>query len=308
MDMNSINSWLQASVRLAAPLMLVSVGGVYTERVGIINIGMEGMMLAGALASVAASFLSGGNIFVAAIFAMVVGGLLGLVHAYLTVSRRASQLVSGLAINLLAVGGTAFGYARLFPIERTRVALFPVLIPPEWHDVPFFGPVIFAQPVIVWAAFILPLVSAWVLYRTSWGLNIRAVGEHPHAVATAGLSVYRLKYAGVILSGVFAGLGGSALAIAELGYFAPIMTAGRAFVVLAALVVGKWNPIVVAAVCLLFGAADALQLRIQALGSVIPYQFPVMAPYLLTVAALAGLVGRTVAPKTLGVPYDPESY
>jgi len=286
--------------------MLASVGGVYTERTGVVNIGMEGMMLAGALASVAASFFTG-NVVIAAICAMTVGGLLAVVHAYLTVSRRASHLISGAAINFLALGATNFGYARLFATERARVATFPVLGPPEWHDVPFLGPVIFAQPVIVWIAFILPLVFAWVLYRTSWGLNIRAVGEHPHAVASAGLSVFRLKYVGVILSGVFSGLGGSALALAELGYFAPNMTGGRAFVVLAALVVGKWNPIAVAAACMLFGAADALQLRIQTFGAVIPYQFPVMMPYLLTIAALAGLVGRTAAPKTIGKPYDPET-
>lgn len=307
MDTNSIINWLQASLRLAAPLMLVSVGAVYSERVGIVNIGMEGMMLAGALASVAASFLTG-NVYIAAILAMTVGGLLSVLHAYLTVSRRASQLISGLSINLLALGLTNFGYARLFRAERFRATTFPVLSPAEWHDVPFFGPVIFAQPVSVWAAFILPLVSVWALYRTSWGLNIRATGEHPHAVASAGLSVYWYKYTGVILSGVFAGLGGCALALTGLGYFAPNMTAGRAFVVLAALVVGKWNPIAVAATCLLFGAADALQLRIQTFGAAIPYQFLSMAPYLLTIAALAGLVGRTVVPKTLGVPYDPESY
>lgn len=306
MDLNSISDWLQAGLRLAAPLMLTSLGAVYTERVGIVNIGMEGMMLAGALVAVAASFFTG-NVAVAAICAMTVGGLLGLVHAYLTVSRRGSQLISGAAINFLALGATNFAYARLFPTERTRVATYPVLSPPGLRSVPFFGPVIFAQPVIVWIALILPLVFAWVLFRTSWGLNIRAAGEHPHAVASAGLSVFRLKYVGVILSGVFAGLGGSALSLAELGYFAPAMTGGRAFVVLAANVVGNWNPILVAAACMLFGAADALQLRFQTLGSVIPYQFPVMAPYLLTIAALAGLVGRVAVPKTLGKPYDPEA-
>jgi len=307
MDLNPIIAWLQAGVRLAAPLMLTSVGGVYTERVGIVNIGMEGMMLAGALASVAASLYTG-NLLVAAICAMVVGGLVAVLHAYLTVTRRAVQTVSGLAINLLVVGVTNYVYAKLLAEDRVRVATFPVLSPPAWHDVPFFGPVILGQTVIVWAAFILPLVSAWVLYRTSWGLNVRAVGEHPHAVASAGLSVLRLKYTGVILGGVFAGLGGSALALTDLGYFLPLMTAGRAFIVLAALVVGKWNPIGVAGVCLLFGAADALQLRLQTSGSAIPYQFPLMMPYLLTIAALAGLVGRTVGPKTLGQAYDPESH
>ena len=307
MDLSPITAWLQASVRLAAPLMLTSVGAVYSELTGSVNIGMEGMMLTGALASVAVSLYTG-NLFVAAICAMIVGGLLAVLHAYLTVSRRAVQTVSGLAINLFAVGVTNFGYARLLAADRVRVTTFPVLSPPAWHEVPFFGPVILSQPVIVWAAFILPLVSMWVLYKTSWGLNIRAVGEHPRAVASAGLSVYRLKYAGVILGGVFAGLGGSALALTDLGYFLPLMTAGRAFIVLAALVVGKWNPVGVAVVCLLFGAADSLQLRLQTSGSAIPYQFPLMMPYLLTIAALAGLVGRTVGPKTLGQAYDPESH
>jgi len=306
MDIGSINGWLRASLRLSAPLVLTSIGAVYTERVGVVNIGMEGMMLAGALASVAASFFTG-NVVMGAICAMTVGGLLAVVHAYLTVSRRASQLISGAAINFFALGATNFAYARLFPTERARVATFPILSPPELRGVPFLGPVIFAQPVIVWIAFILPLVSGWVLRRTSWGLNIRAVGEHPHAVASAGLAVFRRKDGGVILSGVFAGLGGSALAMADLGYFAPNMTGGRAFVVLAALIVGKWNPIVVAGACMLFGAADALQLRIQTFGAVIPYRFFVMAPYLVTVAALAGFVGRTVPPKTLGKPYDPEA-
>jgi simple sugar transport system permease protein len=307
MDLSSINDWLQASIRLAAPLMLTSVGAVYTERTGIVNIGMEGMMLAGALAAVAASILTG-SLVVASICAMVVGGLLALLHAFLTVTRRASQLISGLTINILVIGLTNIAYARLFQTERVRATTYPVLIPAELHDVPILGPLIFAQPVIVWIAFILPVVFAWILYRTSWGLNIRATGEHPRAVASTGLSVILLKYVGVLLSGVFAGLGGSALALAELGYFAPNMTAGRAFIVLAAVIVGRWNPILVAAVCVLFGAADALQLRFQTLGSVIPYQFFVMAPYLLTVAALAGFVGRSAAPKTIGKPYDPEGF
>jgi ABC-type uncharacterized transport system permease subunit len=305
MDMSSITNWLQASIRLSAPLVLTSIGAVYNERVGIVNISIEGSMLVGALAAVAGTFFTE-NVAIGTICAIAAGGLLGLVMAYLTVVRNTSHLVAGLALNLFALGATNMGFALLFPTERARVATYPVLSPAELRSVPFFGPVIFNQTVIVWIALILPLVSGWVLYRTSWGLDIRAVGDHPRAVANAGLSVLRLKYVGVILSGVFAGLGGSALALTDLGYFAPNMTAGRAFVVLAANVVGKWNPIAVAASCLLFGAADALQLRIQTFGSAIPYQFFVMAPYLVTVAALAGFAGRVAVPKTLGEPYDPE--
>ena len=303
-----LNDWLAATVRLAAPLMIVGAGGVFTERTGIFNIGMEGMMLTGAMAAIWASLVTG-NILVATLAAMLVGGLLALVHAYLTVTRRADQIVSGAAINLFALGITNLFNSTLYAgfEYRPRVELYPVIAPASIQHIPVIGPILLAQPVIVWVAFLLPFLGAWVLYRTSWGLNIRAVGDHPHAVATAGLNVLRLKYVGVLVSGVGAGLGGAALALADLGLFAPNMTAGRGFAVMAALVVGKWNPIYVAGACLLFGAADAFQLRAQTLGLAIPYQVFVMLPYLLTIAALAGFVGRTVGPKTVGKPYDPET-
>jgi len=308
MDLNSLNEWLAAAIRMSAPLMLVGVGGVFTERTGVFNIGMEGTMLIGCMAAVYFSLVTG-NIWIATLAAMVVGGMVGLVHAFLTITRRADQIVSGAAINLFALGITNLLNGPLYAgfEYRPRVTMYPVVAPEVLQKLPILGPILFAQPVIVYFAFLLPLVAAWILYRTTWGLNIRAVGDHPHAVATAGLSVNGLKYIGVILSGVGAGLGGSALALADLGLFAPGMTAGRGFAVLAALVVGKWNPILVAAACILFGAADALQLRAQAVQLAIPYQYFVMLPYLLTIAALAGLVGRTVGPKTVGKPYDPES-
>ena len=313
MEIGSIfNDWLLASVRMATPIMLVGIGGVFTERTGIFNIGIEGMMLAGAMAAVAGDLVAG-SVWVGTLCAMVVGGLFGVVHAYLTVTRRANQIVSGAAINLFALGLTNLLYGPLYEgfEYRPRVSLYPKLAPPALQELPILGPVFFDQPVIVWIALVLALIATWVLYRTSWGLNIRAVGDHPHAVATAGVSVIRLKYIGVILSGVFAGLGGSALVLAELGMFGPNLTAGRGFIALATLAVGNWNPTRVAAASLFFGAADALQLRAQTwsqtYGVNIPYQFLVMAPYLLTIVALAGLVGKTNAPKTVGKPYDPET-
>jgi ABC-type uncharacterized transport system permease subunit len=304
-----LNDWLAASVRLAAPLVLVGVGGVFTERTGVFNIGMEGMMLAGAFFATAGTLLTG-SVWIGTLVAMAVGGILAAVHAYLSVTRRANQIVSGAAINLLALGITNLLNPVLYKAYeyRPRVELFPILAPESLQKLPFVGPILLSQPVIVWAAFVLPFAAAWILYHTTWGLSIRAVGDHPHAVASAGISVFRLKYIGVILSGIFSGLGGSALVLTQLGLFAPNMTAGRGFIVLAALVLGKWNPILVAAACTLFGAADALQLRLQTFNTGIPYQIPVMLPYLLTVAALAGLVGRTVPPKTAGQPYDPESH
>lgn len=313
MEIGSIfNDWLLASVRMATPIMLVGIGGVFTERTGIFNIGIEGMMLAGAMAAVAGDLVAG-SVWVGTLCAMVVGGLFGVVHAYLTVTRRANQIVSGAAINLFALGLTNLLYGPLYEgfKYRPRVPLYPKLAPPALQELPILGPVFFAQPVIVWIALVSALIATWVLYRTSWGLNIRAVGDHPHAVATAGVSVIRLKYVGVILSGVFAGLGGSALVLAELGMFGPNLTAGRGFIALATLAVGNWNPTRVAAASLFFGAADALQLRAQTWSQIygvnIPYQFLVMAPYLLTIVAMAGLVGRTNPPKTVGKPYDPET-
>ena len=303
----ALSDWLAASIRLAAPLMLAGAGGLFTERVGIFNIGIEGAMLVGAMAAIWGS-LATGNILLATLIAMLAGGLMALAHAYLTVTRRANQIVTGAAINLFALGITNLLNTPLYAgfKYRPRVELYPVVAPAFLQKFPILGPIFFAQPVIVWVAFVLPFLMAWALYRTSWGLNVRAVGDHPHAVASAGLNVFALKYAGVIISGLAAGLGGAALALADLGLFAPNMTAGRGFAVMAAFVVGRWNPVYVAAACILFGAADALQLRAQTLGFAIPYQVFVMMPYLLTIALLAGFVGRTIAPKTVGETYDPE--
>jgi general nucleoside transport system permease protein len=304
-----LQDWLPASLRLGAPLILVGIGGVFSERTGIFNIGMEGMMLIGAYFAVAGT-LATGNVWMGTLWAIMAGGVLGLVHAFLTVTRRSNQIVSGAAINLFALGFTNLLNPLLYQAFefRPRVPLFPIIAPDFLRNLPFIGTVLFSQPIIVWMALTLPFLATWILYHTSWGLSIRAVGDHPHAVATAGISVIKLKYIGVLISGFFSGLGGAALVLGQIGLFAPGVTAGRGFIVLAALVVGKWNPIWVGAACLLFGAADAFQFRLQTFDLGIPYQLPIMLPYILTVAALAGLVGRTVPPKTAGQPYDPEGH
>lgn len=306
MSPDMIIDWLQAALRWGAPLILVSIGEVFAERTGVINVGIEGIMLIGALAGIAVSFYTD-NVLLAVLGTMLLGALLGAVVAYLTVSRRTNQVVTGLMINLAALGGTNLMFALLSESRHVRVARFPVLFPESFFDIPVLGPVLFRQPVSTWITLILPFLAAWVLYRTGWGLNVRAVGDNPQAAATAGLPVIKLKYQAVILSGVFAALGGCVLTLGEVGFFASGgMTAGRGFVVLAAVVVGGWDPLRTALACLAFGAADAAQLRMQTSGSLIPYQFLQMLPYLITVGALAGLVGRTRAPKTWGAPYDPK--
>lgn len=297
-----IDGLLKAAVLMATPLILASIGGVYAERSGIFPIGMEGMMLAGAFASVVGSKYTG-NAFLGSFLGMAIGVVLALIFAYLTVSRYADQMVIGLALNLLALGLTNWLAPIILGGEMARVSLFPVLTPPAWRTIPVIGPMLLAQPVIVWIALLLPLISARVLYHTTWGLNIRAVGENPDAAVAAGLSVVGQRYLGVIIQGAFAGLAGSALALAELGLFVSNMTAARGFIVLASHVVGRWDPISVALACLLFGTADAFAIRVQLFRVAIPYQAIVAIPYVITIVALAGLVGRTRPPKALGKAY-----
>ncbi|MCB9420010.1 MAG: ABC transporter permease [Ardenticatenaceae bacterium] len=301
-----IEPFLQATIRMAVPLILTGIGILYTERCGILNIGVEGSMLVGTFAAVAGSMATG-NIYIAVLCAMLAGGILSLAFAYLTINRRADQLVAGFGINLFA-GGLTLTLMPYLNANRTRAVLFPVIDTGFLKNIPLLGSILFDQSIAVWLAIILTPISAWVLYKTTWGLNLRAVGENSKAVATAGLSVIRLRYTGVLVGGLFAGLGGAALALNDLGFFVPNMTQSRGFIVLAALVVGRWNPYYFALVCLLFGAADALQLRAQSFGSVLPYQFYLMLPYLLTIAALAGLVGKTKAPKEYSKPYDPTHF
>lgn len=305
MSFDMIIDWLQATLRWSAPLILVSIGEVLSERSGVINMGIEGIMLSGALCGIAISFLTG-NVFVAVFVSMLLGAIMGGVVAFLTVSRRTNQVVTGLMMNLLAMGGTNLVFALLSETRQTRVTTFPILFPEAWHGIPVIGPILFQQPVSTLVALALPLLSSFVLYKTNWGLNVRAIGDNPKSAATAGISVVKIKYQTVILSGIFAALGGCALTLGEVGYFASGgMTAGRGFIVLAAVVVGGWDPIRTALACLVFGAADAAQLRFQAMGSIIPYQFLQMLPYVITVFALTIMVKRSIVPKTWGAPYDP---
>lgn len=305
--------WGSASLRLAAPLVLAAIGGVYAERSGVFNIGIEGMMLIGAFTAVAVSYyLTGMDPAIAAtlavVTAMLAGGVTALVHAYLSITRRVDQIISGAAINILALGLTNTLYRAVWgEVGRERVAGFPEVRIPVLSDIPIVGPILFHQSVVVFAAFVLPIVAAFVLFRTTWGLNIRAAGDFPAAVDTAGLSVERTRYAAVLFSGLMAGLAGAALALGAVRYFTPGMTAGRGFIVLGAIVFGRWNPMLAAVACLLFGAADAFQLRAQALDLGLPYQFFVMLPYLLAVLAIAGAIGRTRAPEHLGIPYRREA-
>ena len=304
MSANMVIDWFAATLRWSVPLLIVAMGEIFSERSGVINMGIEGIMLSGALCGIAISFFSG-SVWIAASVSILLGAVLGASVAFLTVSRRANQVVTGLMINMLAMGGTNLLFALLSDTRNTRVNTFPTLFPTSWQEIPVLGRVFFSQPISTWIALVLPLIASFVLYKTVWGLNVRAVGDNPQAAATAGLSVIKIKYQTVIISGIFAALGGCVLTLGEVGYFASGgMTAGRGFIVLAAVVVGGWDPFRTAVACLIFGGADAAQLRLQAMGSAIPHQFLQMLPYIITVVALTIMVKRSRVPKTWGAAYD----
>jgi simple sugar transport system permease protein len=297
-----------ATVRMASPVLYATLGGILNERAGIINIGIEGIMLTGALTGVVVSFYTG-DPWLGFAAATVTGGLVGLVHAFLSISLKANQIVSGAAINIACLGLTSFVIRILFGLkdqQRTVPHFVPTHVP-FLSDIPLLGPVFFAQNVVVYAAYALVPVLAFVLYRSRWGLMIIAAGEHPRAADTMGIDPNRVRYVCTVLGAMAAGAGGASLSLGQLHFFVDDMTSGRGFMALAALIFGRWDPVGGLLACLLFGAADALQFRIQAVGVNIPYQFMLMLPYVLTLVVLVIFMARTRGPAAIGVPYQREA-
>ena len=303
---NTFNYTLIAStLRLATPLILAALGGLYSERSGVINIALEGMMLAGAFTAAVATVFTHSP-WIGLLAAMTAGLLVALLHAVATINYRADQVVSGTAINILFLGVPALLSGALFDstgatpqLPKEEVLPDVVLFNP--HNSPALASV-FNQKPLVYLAFILVGVTYYVLFQTSFGLRLRAVGENPEAADTAGVNVRRMRYAGVLISGALAALGGAYLSIGQNSLFTRNMTAGRGFIALAALIFGKWHPVGALLACLLFGLAESVAIRMQ--GTVdIPNQFIQIVPYVLTIVVLAGLVSRATPPKALGVAY-----
>jgi simple sugar transport system permease protein len=302
-----------STIRAATPLILAALGGIFSERSGIVNIALEGIMLIGAFFAMMISYYgaqSGFPPLVSAIAgmvgAMVFGFLISMIHAVVSIRYRADQVVSGVAINILALGLTGFLLQFIFNTSGNspsvpNLAAVPI---PGLASIPVLGPIFFNQPPIVYLALLAVPVSAFVLFRTALGLRLRSVGEHPKAADTVGINVFRLRYLGVGLSGVLAGLGGAYLSIGQLNIFTENMTNGRGFIALAAVIFGKWNPWGALGACLLFGFADAIQISLQNAGVNIPSDFLLMLPYILTLVALAGFIGRSNPPAAAGVPYE----
>ncbi len=278
---------LFSAVRLSTPLLLAALGGLYSERSGVINIALEGLMLAGAFTAATVTHYTG-NPWIGLAAAILAGALVALVHGIACIQFKADQVVSGTAINILFLGIPALLSGALF--ESTGAT--PQL--PKEQLIPM-------APIIV--AFALVPVTWYVLYRTRFGLRLRAVGENPEAADTAGVDVSRVRYLGVILSGALAAIGGAYLSIGQSSLFARNMSAGRGFIALAALIFGKWRPVQTMLACLLFGFAEALSIQMQGV-SQIPVQFIQIIPYVLTIVVLAGFIGHSRAPRALGIPYQ----
>ncbi|HEY6402853.1 MAG TPA: ABC transporter permease [Blastocatellia bacterium] len=306
---NIFNYTLIAStIRLSTPLILAALGGLYSERCGVINIALEGMMLAGAFTAAVATIFTQ-NPWVGVLAAVVAGLLVALFHAVATISYRADQVVSGAAINILFLGAPALLSGAFFEStgatpQLPRDQTLPDTPVFDAQTLPALAS-IFNQKPLVYLAFLLVAVTSYALYRTRFGLRLRAVGENPEAALAAGVGVNSMRYAGVLISGALAALGGAYLSIGQNSLFTRNMTAGRGYIALAALIFGKWSPTGALLACLFFGFAEAVAIRMQ--GTVdIPNQFIQLIPYVLTMVVLAGWIGRATPPKALGIPYVKE--
>jgi len=300
-----ILGFVAQTIRISVPYALGAMGAAFSERGGVINIALEGIFLNSALAYTLATYFTS-NAWLGVLAAIGAGLATAGLHALVTVTFRADQITSGIGINLLAVGLTRFVLKAVFDSAASSSRVeegLPVWEIPLLGELPGIGPLLGTPLVLI--TFALVAVSWWTIFRTPFGLRLRAVGEHPEAAATLGISVVKLRYSGVLLSGVLAGLGGAWLA-SDQHMFVDNMAGGRGYIALAAMIVGKWNPVGGAAACLLFGAAETLQIHLQGKG--VPNEFLQMLPYLLTIAVLAGAIGRARPPASVGKPYDPEAH
>ncbi len=302
---------LQHMLVAATPLTLGVLCGIFCERSGIINIAIEGMMLAGAFTAVACASIFD-SLWMGVLGASLVGGLMAALHAWLSIRYKVDQIISGTVINILASGGTRFLNLRLLePAGLSTPGSFALLRIPLLADIPIIGPILFENQPTVFIMLILLVVVNFVIFKTPWGLRMRACGEHPGAADTVGVAVNRMRYISVIVGGFIAGIGGAYFSLGQVGTFEDNMTRGQGFVALAAMIFGNWNPIGGFLAALLFGLADALQVKMQIIQPVLPFvnqpippEFLQMAPYILTIIVVAGVVGRAIPPAAEGKPYE----
>ena len=297
-------SLLSITLITATPLTLAALGGMMCERSGVVNIALEGIMLTGAFIGYTVAFFTH-NLWVGLGAAVLSGMIIASLHAVLSIGFLVDQIVSGMVINILAVGITGVFY-RTYLESATSAGpgTFPHWDIPVLSAIPVIGPIFFQNQFVTYAMLILIVVVHFILFRTVWGLRTRACGENPRAAETAGINVYFVRYTNVIASGALAGLGGAYFSLQQIGNFLPNMTGGRGFIALAAMIFGKWTPLGAFAASLLFSGSDQLGSRMQSVFHVgVPLQFLGMLPYVLTIVVVAGAMGRAIAPAAVGRPY-----
>jgi simple sugar transport system permease protein len=297
---------LSSTLGRATPIALAALCGVISERAGVVNIGIEGIMLIAAQTAVISASMTR-SLWIGLVVALLSGALVAAAHAILVIRFKVDQIVSGVAINIFGVGLTSFVAQRY--LERdvdflNNSGTFKIISIPVLSKIPILGPIFFENSPVVYGMLLLVLVLHVLLFHTPWGLRTRAVGEHPRAADTLGINVYLTRYVNVILGGIIAGLGGAYFTLGAVGRFDQNMTAGKGFIGLAAMIFGKWTPIGASLSSLLFGFADSLQVKMQILSVPIPSSFLAMAPYVVTMIVLTGIVGRAIPPAADGTPYE----
>lgn len=302
-----MTDFLAAAIRIATPLMLAALGGILSECAGVFAVALEGMMLTGAFAAVIGAWWSGSDT-VGVLLALVGGATMGLAVAVVAVRYRADNMVTGLTVNILALGLTSYllrvaGGGRPVAIHLSPIEAWPI---PGLADIPVLGPLLFSQPPLTYLAVLGCLLLALFLRRTQAGLTLRATGENPEAVFASGAGPLRVRLLAVIACGSIAGLGGAVLSLQQVGTFTDGMTGGRGYLALASLIVGRWNPWGAAAACLVFGAAEAFEYRLQSFGLPVGSYIIQMAPYLIALAVLAGLGRSSKLPAAIGQPIQYE--
>lgn len=297
---------IRSSLIKAVPITLGALSGVLCERSGVVNIAIEGMMLTGAFVGALVGSLT--NIWIGLLAAVLSGGLLAAVLAVLSIKYKTDQIIAGTVINIFATGITSFLSAKFLQKyqELNNPGRFPTYDIPILSDIPFIGPIMFQHNIFIYALYFFLIVLTIGLYYTRWGLRTRAVGEHPKAADTLGINVFRTRYISVILGGFMAGFGGAYFTLGSVGRFDEVMTAGRGFIGLAAMIFGNWNPLGSFSAGLLFGFFDALASKLTILKVPIPSEFMLMFPYIATMVILAGVVGRGQMPAADGQPYEKE--
>ena len=301
----TISDLLRGSLALAVPLIFGSMAGVLSERVGIVNIAIEGQLLAGAFTSALAASVTH-NLWVGLLGAMIAGAIVSWILAVFSIKYVVDQIIVGVVLNVLVIGLTSFFFSTVMQAIQVifnRPPRFEKIAIPLLSQIPVIGPMLFNQTAIVYLMYVALALVFFFMFKTRWGLRVRAVGEYPLAADTVGIKVYRTRYISVVIGGALAGLGGASFTLGSVGAFGDKMTNGAGYIALAALIFGRWNPILAALAGLLFGFAQNLQYVLTAVGSQAPSELLLMLPYALTVVAVAGLVGKVTGPASAGKPY-----